>query len=337
VDTHPHPFRRPKFSEGTNPGPVLPNVQVYLVFWGTAWLATPHPVPYSADIIGAVASLLNSPYLSKVDQYDNRLHYGHPGHGRLAGTAFVSSAIGPSNSQSPANPPTVFQDIDVARLVSNLILTHQVPNPNDKPEALYVVIMPQGVSSNIGAAGEHFSFLIADAADPHKLAPAYIAWVTNNGTLGSTTTIFSHELVESVTDPEGNAVVGVPGTCTQAGWCEVGDVCKTTGFVNGVAVQSYWSDEDHACVVPTEFPYDSDFRVDKYKVHDAISLWLMIHGGDPAWYQKRTRELATMQLIEKLALSLSDVNTRESLRAIVQPIMERDTAVHQHNRLAANA
>jgi hypothetical protein len=118
------------------------------VFWGTAWLATPHPVPYSADIIIAVSNILNSPYLSKVDQYDNRLHYGHPSeHGNLAGTTFVNSAVGPAGSQSPADPPNPFPDNAVTLLVTNLIANRTLPNPDDEPNALYVVIMPTGVSS----------------------------------------------------------------------------------------------------------------------------------------------------------------------------------------------
>ena len=132
VSKIPNFLHPPKFPEGPNPGPVIPVVKVYLIFWGTAWLATPHPVPYSADIIIAVSNILNSPYLSKVDQYDNRLHYGHPSeHGSLAGTTFVNSAVGPSGSQSPADPPNLFQNKTVAQLIANLIANRTLPGPDD--------------------------------------------------------------------------------------------------------------------------------------------------------------------------------------------------------------
>jgi hypothetical protein len=315
IDEIPHLYHVDKFPEGPNPGPVIPVVKVYLIFWGTAWLATPRPVPYSADIINAVSSILNGPYLSKVDQYDVRLHYGHPSQrGRLAGTTIVSSAVGPSTSQSPADPPNPFQDSAVAGLVTNLIANRTLPSPDDEPSALYVVIMPKGVSSGTGFAGEHITRSISGNSNQ-----AHIAWVTNNGTLSSVTTIFSHELVESVTDPEGTTVTGVPGTCTQSGWCEIGDICNTTGVVNGVVVQSYWSDEDQACVVPTSYPY-SDFVVNKYRVLNQITLWLLIHGGDPApvaGSARNIQEQVTLELIKELASTLSGTSVRASVQTAI--------------------
>src|ERR1700724_4093148 len=261
IDRVPHLFHLDKFPEGPNPGPVIPAVKVYLIFWGTSWLATPRPVPYSADIINAVSTILYSPYLSKVDQYDVRLHYGHPSRrGELGGTTIVSSPVGSSGSQSPADPPNPFQDSDVARLVRNLIATRTLPSPDDELSALYVVIMPKNVS-NVTFAGEHFASSVSGNSNQ-----AHIAWVTNNGTLSSVTTIFSHELVESVTDPEGTAVTGVPGTCSQSGWCEIGDICSTRGGLNGVVGQSYWSCEDQVCVIPTSYR-KKDFVVNNIRVH----------------------------------------------------------------------
>src|SRR6266487_120479 len=62
--------------------------------------------------------------------------------------------------------------------------------------------------------------------------------------------IFSHELAEACTDPEGSAILGTTGTCSRDGWCEIGDVCEGVNtIINGVTVQKYWSQRDRACIV----------------------------------------------------------------------------------------
>jgi hypothetical protein len=45
--------------------------------------------------------------------------------------------------------------------------------------------------------------------------------------LASVTRIMSHELVESATDPEGGAVLGVARTCRQSRWCEIATSAQT--------------------------------------------------------------------------------------------------------------
>jgi hypothetical protein len=104
--------------------------------------------------------------------------------------------------------------------------------------------MPTGVnSSNTSFIGEHTYYTRSGQR-------IHFAWVTNAGNLSSLTRIISHELVESATDPEGSAFLGVAGTCSQGGWCEIGDVCSSTSTLDGVTVQSYWSNQAGACVVP---------------------------------------------------------------------------------------
>jgi hypothetical protein len=105
-------------------------------------------------------------------------------------------------------------------------------------------MLPPG-PARAGSLGEHTYFDL-NGTNLHY------GWVTNNGgTLASLTWVFSHELVESVTDPEGTAITGTG--CNQGGWCEIGDVCTgNTVQINGVTVQRYWSQVDQACVVPTD-------------------------------------------------------------------------------------
>src|SRR5207249_3284123 len=50
-------------------GLVLTHVNVYLVFWGSAWAQD--PIPSADDITKSVASILAGPYMSALAQYRN--------------------------------------------------------------------------------------------------------------------------------------------------------------------------------------------------------------------------------------------------------------------------
>ena len=218
-----------------NGGPVLANAQVQLIFWGAAWAGS--PTPSASVVTHAVAEILASSYLTALRQYRNISG------ATLRGTTLVTAS----------NPPNPFQDSDISTLITNLIEAGTIPEPDEVPGIFYCVILPVGVNQTGGAfIGEHtfFTYTDYDFLFDFDNDTAHFAWITNNGTLDSITTIFSHELVETCSDPEGSAILGVAGTCNQSGWCEIGDVCNSTGRVNGVQVQSYWSQRGGVCILP---------------------------------------------------------------------------------------
>ena len=222
-----------------NGGRILESVKVELVFWGSAW--TRAVSPSSADVGGAVATVLSGPYTSALGQY----------RGIRPGTLLGSVTV------TESDPPNPFKTDDVANFVHDHIKSGVVPEPDLSPDLLYCVILPPGVNCvDSSIIGEHSYSLYVDYDPPLDLDVNWFhfAWVTNDGTLPTITTIFSHELVESCTDPEGTGWTARSGPCTGAGWCEIGDVCSSTGQVGGVTVQSYWSQGDKACVVPGSQP-----------------------------------------------------------------------------------
>src|SRR5437763_1823900 len=89
----------------------------------------------------------------------------------------------------------------------------QQPSPSAglDPQALYVVILPRGVRSELANVVGGHSFVDIDSARIH------FGWVLNDGTVDSVTRAFSEVLVESCSDPEGNAIQGLPGVCVQDG------------------------------------------------------------------------------------------------------------------------
>jgi hypothetical protein len=211
-----------------NGGPVLQVTQLFLIYWGNAWTASPPPTPTSDQITSACRTMMASSYLTGLAQYRGI------GRGFLRGAAVVTAS----------NPPSGFTDNQVATFLDGQLNAGTVPGPDADNQTLYCVVMPQGVnSSSASFIGEHTFYTRSGQR-------IRFAWITNNGTLSRITTIISHEVVEAATDPEGSAFLGVAGTCSQSGWCEIGDICSTTSTLDGVTVQSYWSDQAGSCVVP---------------------------------------------------------------------------------------
>jgi hypothetical protein len=210
-------------------GPTLQVIQVQLVFWGAAWGGTPAPTPSAAAVTSAVNRMLKSSYMLGLAQY------------REVGRGFLRGAT----TVTASNPPSSFTDSQVSSFIRGLISAGTVPGPDVDNQTLYCVVMPQGTSSSGSFVGEHTYYTDSSGRRVR------FAWITNNGNLNSVTRIISHEVVEACTDPEGSAITGVAGTCSQSGWCEIGDICSSTSVLDGVTVQSYWSDKAGACVVPT--------------------------------------------------------------------------------------
>jgi hypothetical protein len=289
-----------------NGGQKLDHIQVQLIFWGAAWKASPQPVPTAAEVDAAVDKIMQSTYMSALAQY-----------GVGSGTRLASLVV------STSNPPNAFTDADVVNFIIGLLNTDQLSEPDENSQILYCVVMPVGASSaSTSFIGEHSFFSYMDEEDPSRFDNAHFAWITNAGSLASLTTIFSHELVESCTDPEGTGILGVAGTCSQSGWCEIGDVCTSTGVVNGVTVQSYWSQADEACIIPRGSPW---YRlVNLVLAHEPdpawlIALWLAIHGGDPV--PSVINQFVTLNVLSSLANGVHDHGVRERLHEVLAPAL----------------
>ncbi|HEY2009447.1 MAG TPA: hypothetical protein VGH23_10690 [Rhizomicrobium sp.] len=210
-------------------GAVIQFVRAYLIFWGSAWTSNPPPTPTTAQVTDAISRIVSGGYLTGLSQYRGI------GQGYILGTATVTSS----------NPPNGFTDTNVSNFIKGLISAGTIPNLDTDNQTLYIVFMPKGVNaSNSNFIGEHTYYTDSSNRRVH------FGWITNNGTLSSVSIITSHEIAESMTDPEGSSILGDAGTCSGTGWCEIGDVCQgTTGTVNGASVQSYWSQSNKACKV----------------------------------------------------------------------------------------
>lgn len=202
----------------------------------TAWFTSP---PNAFDVTQAIRELLQSPYLSQLDQY---------GFTRLE---LLQSIL--VNQTAPAAHTTD----DPANIVASLISAGAVPRPRPSDSLVYTVFYPAGTTvSNKAACGWHYTSAGAWIASVEFADPAA---GTTDPTAGAKSALdnvmrtFSHELVETITDPE-------PDSHSNTGWRmnriirggdEISDACnQTADFTAGVFVDAYWSERDKACIIP---------------------------------------------------------------------------------------
>lgn len=231
-----------------NLGPkFVSDLYVSVIFWGKEWSRAVPPSPVSmTDVSNAIAKIFGGPFLAGLSQYGvNPI---------LQGLWFHLE-----DTSDPPLAPKTFTNANVTTFLQGLADAGTLQDVEDRggssvpwgnPKTLVCVILPTNANfANAAYNGAHSNYSWTHKRDVHGYNESKIefAWVMNNGTLSSITTIFSHELVEALTDPEGDAIQVNPRNATT--WNEIGDVCSSTLAVDGVTEQSFWSTQDNACIV----------------------------------------------------------------------------------------
>jgi hypothetical protein len=210
-------------------GPVLHTAQLNLAYWGSSWIASGTSYPTPDQITAGLHTLTAGPYLTGLAQYRGIKP------AVLRGSTVITSS----------DPPRAFTDEQVGDFIDTQIDAGVLPEPDRDNQTLYIVVMPAGAyaGGDSGFVGEHNYYT------RHGQRIRF-AWTADSASLATATRIISHELVESLTDPEGSAVLGVSGTCSQGAWCEIADICPDQGIVDGIAAAPYWSNLAGACIAP---------------------------------------------------------------------------------------
>jgi hypothetical protein len=206
-------------------GPVITHPDVDLVFWGSGWDSAQ---TLMSSVTSSINTLMNSPYLSGLSQYRG------VGNGQLLRTDFISTTSPAANSSYG----------DFAFFLQTNLNNGTLPvTPNMDSQILYMVIPQPGTTDPIdGFQGEHnrsFS----------NVGPFHYGWTQNIGSVDDITRLFSHELTEAVTDPEGTAFQVNP--TNSFSWNEIcdGEAENYTYRLDGVLVQSYFSQADNAYAI----------------------------------------------------------------------------------------
>jgi hypothetical protein len=213
-------------------GPLLPAVQVFVFFWGTAWegaqAALVQQINQFFDFV------LTSPLLDQLGEYS--VAGMTIGQGSRTGSVILST-----------DPPSALADADVQQLIQQEISNDSaVPQPT--ANSLYFVYLPPGVTISLDGAASCSNFCgyhsdinasIFYAVMPY---PDCAGCTGANAVTDALTSTSSHELCEAITDP----VAGQGWYDDQNG--EIGDICAwKTKKLGAYTVQLEWSNNASQC------------------------------------------------------------------------------------------
>jgi hypothetical protein len=216
----------------------LSSPPIYLIFWGTYWTTTDGNT-YANNLVDAAKRVISSDYLSRLTQYfnDGQASYGAPW--------IILS-----------DPSSGFSTRDIDNVVQSAIddPSSPIPESDSGPhEPIYVVVTPPDiVSDQSDDGGYHTMFHDQDLPSDYDDLPE--AWVGTDGTIDTFSDAFSHEVAETMTDPIPNQGITVsPGSSFTD--VTAPEICDNEAEyydyrVNNSLVQSYWSYEDSAYIVP---------------------------------------------------------------------------------------
>lgn len=215
-------------------GPLLTAVQVFTVFWGSAWQQAPN-----CDLLEQINEYFDFILTSQL--MDQMGEYNVPGqaigHGSRIGTTVLTSPEPTASAHDGAIQQLLQQQVEAGAL------------PAANRNTLYFVFLPNGVrvvqgnsASCRAFCGYHDSFgtNVYYAVMPYPGCSGCRGGLSVFDALTSTT---SHELCEAITDP-------VPGQ----GWYddnhgEIGDICAwKTRRLGKYTIQLEWSNQAGSCI-----------------------------------------------------------------------------------------
>jgi len=216
-------------------GPLLTNVEVFTIFWGTAW-QDPANAPLTGQINSFFDDILASSLIDQLSEYD--VPGKSIGRGVLIGTKTFTDS-------SPAKSLT---DSDIQKFLQVQLAAGTFPPATSN--TLYFLYLPAGTQAKQGSSASCKDFCgYHDATSTGDIFYAVMPFPNCSGCLGgldtfsALTSTSSHELCEAITDP-------IPGQ----GWYddnngEIGDICAwKTKQLGNYTIQLEWSNKANSCL-----------------------------------------------------------------------------------------
>jgi hypothetical protein len=216
-------------------GPLLASVQVFTVFWGSAWNSSPQ-TDLASQLNQFFDFILTSPLLDQLAEYSAPRHTIN--HGKRIGTATITTP----------KLRHLATDHAIQHMLQQEISTNSA-FPQPTPDTLYFVYLPPGVSVSQGGSRSCQAFCGYHENIAGQIFYAVMPYPGCSGCAGglaaleALTSTSSHELCEAITD-------AIPGQ----GWYddqngEIGDICAwKTKQVGAYTVQLEWSNKANNCV-----------------------------------------------------------------------------------------
>jgi hypothetical protein len=240
-------------------GTKLTNVTYELLFWGSYWGTSAGNTELWRDV-GLARSLSQTTYFSGLQPY-------------LGSSPTVGMAANPYQDLSTSAPTGPIGDAtlhsEVSNLVSGAITNGLLPQPrafgNSVP--IYVVVTPPGSIDNLpasqgGGTASGWNLNVSGVVYPQygdnraELGNAEVIWVSDFVTADNFTVNLGHESAEIMTDPHQDAS-GVLVTSTNPTSQICDNAARNLNYrLNGVMVQSYWSQSMGAFIVPDGNSYE---------------------------------------------------------------------------------
>ncbi|GAC1380554.1 MAG: hypothetical protein NVSMB48_06850 [Marmoricola sp.] len=264
-----------------NGGPVVSNVQVQPVQWGIGVDFLPEVSATTAPSMQTFLSALASgPYQGLLSEYSTQTQ--QIGSGAVSSPVVIAPSVGaPGSTVTDAQ---IDQElVDQIFNVPGSPLYQATPSATTLANTAYVLYFPAGVRicedatsnacSDNAFCGYHSSFTVVDASHNPIGNVRYIVLPNPDGTwLGGCASansktpftalesVASHELAETITDPEPNeSTAWYDGTGTPSDPGEIGDICEAAQYPNqntvfvagdgrGYLLQNVWSNTQNQCV-----------------------------------------------------------------------------------------
>lgn len=220
-------------------GPVIPNVSIVAIFWGSFWQ---QQAALITNLEQYFTFMVTSSFLDMLAEYSTPT--------QTIGRGTYNQTVTITNTEPGGGGGTV-SDAQIQTALQQWTQDGTAPAPN--ANTLYFVFLPQGVTSTLDGSSscqQYCGYHGSAGSIYYALMPyADCVGCSQDNELDTLTVIASHELAEAITDPYWTANSGTGWFDDNTGE-EIGDVCTgNTTQLGNYMVQQVWSQSQNSCAV----------------------------------------------------------------------------------------